>query len=336
MMMNFETCQNCGRAIGRLETPCIWKENVVCESCYKCLSASTQFSMRHLAIAGLSLLGAAVVVIIAVFILSTASPHPTSPSASPVVIVHESDLAGNVPPLPTSGSIVKSSPKLSASQLNDSSTTVNIGGKVITIPAPKGYVRVVPAMQRASEEVKAAAPPDNIVYAFYIEEREADAALAGKSGPWGRTCSVQVPKGSVNKTCTPEFFFNLKNLMRDQQIDEELLRSRQEISRYVEDSSKKVMDKRGFSGVVVKLGGMLALAPHDESGRTIAASIYSRASWNTGDSDSTPFIVVTTGTIVRVKDRMMLLYCSGDEDELEWTRKNAKAWTKDFLEANPD
>ena len=29
-----ETCANCGTAIGKLETPCVWQEHVVCAACH--------------------------------------------------------------------------------------------------------------------------------------------------------------------------------------------------------------------------------------------------------------------------------------------------------------
>jgi hypothetical protein len=32
-----EKCENCGKLIGRLETPSIWKNHVVCEACYEIL-----------------------------------------------------------------------------------------------------------------------------------------------------------------------------------------------------------------------------------------------------------------------------------------------------------
>ncbi len=35
-----EVCENCGRQIGKLETPMVWKERVVCGDCYGRLSAS--------------------------------------------------------------------------------------------------------------------------------------------------------------------------------------------------------------------------------------------------------------------------------------------------------
>ena len=34
-----ESCANCGRTIGKLETPYLWQENTVCKSCYALLSA---------------------------------------------------------------------------------------------------------------------------------------------------------------------------------------------------------------------------------------------------------------------------------------------------------
>ncbi len=30
-----EECQNCGRVIGKLETPNVWNENIVCKACHK-------------------------------------------------------------------------------------------------------------------------------------------------------------------------------------------------------------------------------------------------------------------------------------------------------------
>lgn len=36
--VNIETCANCGRVIGKLETPMVWQENVVCPECFGRLS----------------------------------------------------------------------------------------------------------------------------------------------------------------------------------------------------------------------------------------------------------------------------------------------------------
>ena len=36
--VNNETCENCGRVIGRLETPMVWQEKVVCSDCFGRLS----------------------------------------------------------------------------------------------------------------------------------------------------------------------------------------------------------------------------------------------------------------------------------------------------------
>ena len=35
-----ESCSNCGDKIGRLETPHLWKQHIVCENCYDRLSAA--------------------------------------------------------------------------------------------------------------------------------------------------------------------------------------------------------------------------------------------------------------------------------------------------------
>ena len=35
-----ETCANCGRKIGRLETPHVWKENIVCAQCHRVLETT--------------------------------------------------------------------------------------------------------------------------------------------------------------------------------------------------------------------------------------------------------------------------------------------------------
>ncbi len=35
---DLESCANCGEHIGKLETPYLWEQYVVCESCYEKLS----------------------------------------------------------------------------------------------------------------------------------------------------------------------------------------------------------------------------------------------------------------------------------------------------------
>ncbi|MCL2645714.1 MAG: addiction module protein [Phycisphaerales bacterium] len=33
-----KVCENCGQTIGKLETPNVWKEHIVCAACYKKLA----------------------------------------------------------------------------------------------------------------------------------------------------------------------------------------------------------------------------------------------------------------------------------------------------------
>jgi hypothetical protein len=39
-----EKCENCGTVIGKLETPSLWKNHVVCEACYEKLSKRKSIS----------------------------------------------------------------------------------------------------------------------------------------------------------------------------------------------------------------------------------------------------------------------------------------------------
>lgn len=44
-MSNNEVCANCGRMIGKLETPYVWREKVVCEPCHKVLASGQSSPM---------------------------------------------------------------------------------------------------------------------------------------------------------------------------------------------------------------------------------------------------------------------------------------------------
>ena len=45
-----ENCANCGRTIGHLETPNIWREVVVCAECHKRLSAATPPPLKQVTV----------------------------------------------------------------------------------------------------------------------------------------------------------------------------------------------------------------------------------------------------------------------------------------------
>ncbi|HVS73146.1 MAG TPA: hypothetical protein VHQ47_17960 [Phycisphaerae bacterium] len=38
--MKTETCENCGRTIGKLETPRVWQEHIVCGTCHRHLTGT--------------------------------------------------------------------------------------------------------------------------------------------------------------------------------------------------------------------------------------------------------------------------------------------------------
>ena len=211
--------------------------------------------------------------------------------------------------------------------------TVSIGDATAAIPSPEGFAAVTQNMAALYEFQKQFVGPTNEELVAFIPEGNVPAALKGEIPDFPRHFSAQISKKNVNARVSTSDFANLKGLAKSQ--NEELVKKvEKSLPGLLVDRNAAITKKYGAEFAVSALG-MVPLAFHEESDRTLAYSAFVKGTTNDAAGKATPYIEVVTMTFVLLKGKVLFLYCFGEEGDLEWSRESSKRWASAVIAANP-
>lgn len=213
------------------------------------------------------------------------------------------------------------------------SNPISVGGTIIEISPPPGFVVVTPEMTILSEYQKNFVPATNERFASYIAEADVPQALKGGLPASGRRFSVQTVKSLINVSVSTSDFSHFKQSIKTQNA--ELFNKLQEALPGLLENANKGVSKQSDADLTMSIGQIVPLPPHEETDRTLAFSMFARAGAHDEVGNEASTVVVTTTTVVYVKAKVLFLYSYAEESGLEWSREISKQWADSIVSANP-
>jgi len=209
--------------------------------------------------------------------------------------------------------------------------TFTISGKQITIPAPKGFVRVTDDMTAVMKFVQQMADPMNDTLAYYIMESDVPTAMAGEIPSLERTFILKVNKQLRNMTVGKNEFSQLKSMTKsqNQQMFEDV---KAQIPEHMKNMSQGVSQEFNVD-FAMNISQMVPLEPHYEAENALAFSMYINYGVSAGD-ESIEEIVSATSTFLNASGTVLFLYGYASKDELEWTRSASMSWAESVMAMN--
>jgi hypothetical protein len=213
------------------------------------------------------------------------------------------------------------------------SINVNVGGTPLVIPVPTEFKAVDPGMMQLNKLINSMTFSENTLLASFIPEKSFSAAQLGVLPDLTRYLSLQANKATINQDLSDADFAGLKQYFRNQNAE-----LAKQVNEQATDALKQASNKLSAAldnPVNLKSGGIEMLPMHEDTSRVLAFSM--RINIGTSDTLGKPTTEhsLVTVTIVHVKDKFLLLYVNGSQDDLEWTRNIAKNWADAILAANP-
>jgi len=205
-------------------------------------------------------------------------------------------------------------------------TVVKIGKTELTIPAPDGFVPVVPEMKALNQVLDAAMFGDNARLAHFIPESDASAALANQVPETASSFSVQTPKKAANQPVTKADFAQLmKELVNNNaEIIQKIEKQMPDYLKQANSKLKAVDPDINFQDI-----SFAPLPAHQQDERVLAYSMYLTMQTAAG-----PTRIACTANILHVKAKLLFVYAYAAEKELEWTRDISKQWVTGILARN--
>ena len=209
-----------------------------------------------------------------------------------------------------------------------------IGGTPIKIPTPSGFAPVTPDMKLVYNWQVQFISPRNSQLGFFISEHEIVQALKNELPMMRRSFRIAITKdaSAAKVLVSDKDFASLVSAINadNQKYSAELLAQMPELLKSPNQNIEKIFKMNPKKSVLQ----LVVLPVHISTKDAVSYSTFSKATRanKAGGVDTT--IVCATATIVHIKKKLAYLYCYGGENDLEWTRKNAKLWTEAILAVN--
>lgn len=211
----------------------------------------------------------------------------------------------------------------------------NIGGTEINIPTPEGFSIVTEKMTGVNWLQSKMVSPDNELIASYIDNSVVDIANKGEIPIMEKTFAIQFYREFRNKTYGTDFFTNMKNLIKEQNKNT-LDKIQTEISKLMKNSSKEI-EKDLNIDFAMKISQMIPMAHHYDEKNIFSYSMYLKYE-TSAEVDKEKFAetetTTATATLINVAGKIIFLYCYGNKDDLEWTRKTSLEWAERIISLN--
>lgn len=211
-------------------------------------------------------------------------------------------------------------------------SSINVGNIAIQIPSPAGYARITPEMSELYKLNQHFVAPTNIQLAMYISEDAVPLALLGEIPDISRRFDVQVSKKTANVSLSSANFTVLKGLYVAQ-MEKVFKDIKAKLSEALSDASKGV-SKQLNTEIVIKVGGVVPLTPHFQSDRILSSSIFMKNDIQDATGEPIAVVISATMALVHVNNRVIFLYVYGNQEDLEWTREQSRAWAEAIVKRN--
>lgn len=218
-------------------------------------------------------------------------------------------------------------------QLSAFAYDITVGRTKISIPTPSGYAPVTNQMQPYAAAAALNVAPGNQQFALFLPTRDAGVAASGGMPVRGRRYSVQVPKDAVPHTISERFFAEYKDAIKNRMPN---------IQESIRDSLPGMLNSAitdAYKSLEVEAPRVLSTrvtwAPvHYESPKCIAVSGLTQWVYQSNTGSVSIIEGSSTMTSVHIRGKLLLLFVSGEKDDLEWTREVSKKWVNNAFASN--
>lgn len=212
------------------------------------------------------------------------------------------------------------------------SSSFDVGGTAVTVPAPAGFVRITAAMGEIYELLGLFVPPSNVEFASYMAEQDAVYAIAGELPELKQRFTLQSVKSILESKLSPDDFEQIKQVIREQNqalIDQ----IKETVGQSLDDAADSINAEHGLQ-LAIDVADVVPLATHQDDDQVLAYSQIVKYTLDDALDGPSQSVSVVTATLVSVKGKLLLLYAHGAPDQLAWTREASNAWAAAVLSAN--
>lgn len=210
---------------------------------------------------------------------------------------------------------------------------ISVGERDIRIPTPADFAPVTPGMGELYEMQALFVAPGNQEFITFVSEQIVPQLLQGEIPVLDRRFSVQTATSMLRAELSTDDFHDLKTVLKAE--NNEIVRRVAEQVPGLMDQLNADFDRYYQIDPALSMSQLIPLPVHHDGLRSMAYSAFTQYRMNDEDGEPFDFIVTVTATFVHVNGRVLFLYAYGSEDDLDWTREAAKAWTADIIAANP-
>lgn len=208
-----------------------------------------------------------------------------------------------------------------------------VGKTELEIPAPAGSVNVTLEIKDVSpySQILTEAEQQGSKVFFYLPEKSAAVLRQGELPEPEHFFLLQIPQKVKDLSYSASDFAGFKmGIKKQNQQTRELIAKK--VKKSMESLSQGISQDLDLD-IALQVSGTVVLEPHDESINMLSWSMYITYGLQVEGEDVNE-VNACTLTYLNAGGKLLVLADYATQDELEWTRTAARAWSDAILAAN--
>ena len=213
--------------------------------------------------------------------------------------------------------------------------SVNLGDKVIALPAPEGYEEATSQWQNVKTLIASSEPPESDLLAGYLQVSDCDSLRKGGPALYQNYAKIAVLRAARAYNFSPAEFTGLVEYFR--QNDAKLLNPEGNKIKETLAQLDQALSKEYSKDVKIDLSNPKSLGEFDRRPNVYGQLLLMKGTVHVDAKEFEPLPVLTTLTLLHVKQRVVAIYAyrkyqsKADADSLtQFTTK----WVNEILAAN--
>jgi len=216
----------------------------------------------------------------------------------------------------------------SAGHAADNQTTVEVGGKNITVPLPAGMADSAAAGEKAIAFAQSVTPKGNRALLLLVPQDQV-AALATEAKPaLLKYAMLQSNREFNDRNVSPEMFSFVSRFVKSQILGKEAV-----LNKAVQQGAKEAATEAKN----ISLGETKPLMMIRDDKRAMSSLLLMKIAYNK-DGTSFDIPLLSSMSLVHLQSRVLYAYVYTiylDESDLNWIKTTTEQWLKDMIAANP-
>ena len=214
-------------------------------------------------------------------------------------------------------------------------TTVNLGGTPIYLPAPVGFHEISTLSPENKRIAELSTYKNNRLLAVYYSEGDVGRIMKNENAELSKYMLVQTMDSAVKRKTSKSQFRDLADGIKDDQY-KLWNQYKHKVEPWMEKTSSNIADAYNFINFEMKIGEPVPLGVFYDTPEAFSFAMLTKFS-TSAEGENFESVIIGGSNIMLINNKMLFVYVYANfhsQDDIDWVRSISKSWLESIQSSN--